>query len=547
MFIALAQLNPVVGDVAGNTRKLVEMWRDAAQRGADLLITSELFISGYPPEDFALKPSFLKTVNDAILGLARTTASGPAILVGAPWLENGKLYNAALLLDGGDIVGRALKRDLPNYSSFDEKRVYTPAPLQDPLEWRGHRLGVMICEDMWCSEASSHLADHGAQILVVLNGSPFEIGKQKQRQVLARERVQETGLPIVYVNQFGGQDELVFEGASFVMDASGSLCAQAKIWQEELLLTQWDMIDERLQPQAAPFAPFPVDEESAYGALITGLRDYVTKNGFGRILLGLSGGIDSALVAALAVDAFGPSNVRAVMLPSVYTSKESLKDAAAVAEALGCRLDTISIAPTVQAVEQTLAEQFIGCLPDVTEENIQARVRGLLLMALSNKSGAMLLATGNKSEMATGYATLYGDMCGGFAPLKDVYKTVVYRLARWRNLAKPSGALGPEGVLFSDNILSKAPTAELRPDQKDQDSLPPYEELDKILEALIEDDLGVATTVLRGHEAKIVQRVLLMLDRAEYKRRQAPPGPKITRRHLSRDRRYPITNRYVEN
>ncbi|NTU77716.1 MAG: NAD+ synthase, partial [Alphaproteobacteria bacterium] len=468
--------------------------------GADIVVTSELSVTGYPTEDFAQNPSLLKTVRDSVDALARDTASGPALIVGAPWLEGEKLYNTALLLDGGRIVAKVFKHDLPNYGTFDEKRVFTPAPLQNPVAWRGCNLGILICEDMWTEGPAAHLRKAGAQLLCVLNGSPFEAEKQSRRYELARKRVKETEIPLVYVNQTGGHDELVFEGASFVMDARGTLQAQARAWGEDTLLTSFRVTPEGVVPETSSLAVFPEKYAAIYHGLMTGLRDYVKKNGFNQVLLGLSGGIDSALVAALAVDALGSDKVGAIMMPSTYTSKESVEDATDMAKALGCRLDTIPITPLVHAFETALATRFMDCPPDATEENIQSRCRGMVLMALSNKSGAMVLATGNKSEMATGYATLYGDMCGGYAPLKDVYKTEVYPLARWRYANKPENAFGPDGVAFPSSLLTKAPSAELRPHQTDQDSLPPYDVLDEILKCLIEKEEGLAEIVARGHD-----------------------------------------------
>lgn len=546
LVFALAQLNPVVGDIAGNVVKLLKAWQEAARRGADLLITSELFITGYPPEDFVLKPRVQKVIREAIETLMRETATGPAILVGAPWVEEGHLYNAALLLEGGRLAARTLKYDLPNYGVFDEKRIFRASPTLDVMEWNGHRLGVMLCEDMWTPTVSGAMKEQGAEVLLVMNGSPFEYGKQYQRYDLARERIAETELPLIYVNQIGGQDELVFEGASFVMDVRGEIMAQARAWGEELAFVTCLPDQRRLLPQPVTPSPLPEGEASVYAALVTGIRDYTVKNGFQSVLLGLSGGIDSALVAALAVDALGASKVRCVMMPSPYTSNESLVDATAVAKALGCRLDTIPIAEGMTAFDHMLAEQFAGCSPDIAEENIQARLRGMLLMALSNKSGSLVLATGNKPELAVGYATLYGDMCGGYAPLKDVYKTEVYKLARLRNEQKPMGVLGPDGLVFSESVLTKAPTAELKPFQLDQDTLPPYEVLDDILKCLIEQDLGLAETTMMGHDPVIIRRVYTMIERSEYKRRQGPVGPKVSRRHMGRERRYPITNRYVD-
>ncbi len=546
LLLAFAQIDPVVGDIAGNMAKILGAWREAQRRGADILVTSELALVGYQPEDFVLKPRVHKVVREAVEALLRETASGPAVLLGTPWAGEGGLYNAALLLDGGRIAATIYKCELPNYGVFDEKRVFQSGPLPQPIEWRERKLGVMLCEDMWKPDVARHLKAHGAELFIVLNGSPFEARKQGQRYDLARERIAETGVPLVYVNQFGGQDELVYDGASFAMDTRGEIMVQARAWGEEIAFASCVMNEGRLVPQ--PNTPFllPEGEAAIYMALVTGVRDYVAKNGFKSVLIGLSGGVDSALTAALAVDALGASNVRCVMMPSPYTSNESLEDAAGIAKMLGCRLDTIPIVEAMNALDHMLAEQFMGCAPDETEENIQARLRGIVLMALSNKSGSMVLAAGNKSEFATGYATLYGDMCGGYAPLKDVYKTEVYKLARWRNEHKPEGVLGLAAPIMPGRVFTKAPTAELRPFQKDQDTLPPYETLDDILKCLIEQDLGVAETVMKGHDPATVRRVYTMLDRAEYKRRQAPPGPKVTRRHLTRDRRYPITNRYSD-
>jgi NAD+ synthase len=545
--LALAQLNPAVGDVAGNIAKLRAARQKAATAGAHLIIASELYVSGYPPEDLVLKPSFQNTVSRAIETLAKETSDGgPAILLGAPWREGGKLYNAALLLDAGRIAAKIFKCDLPNYGPFDEKRVFAPAPLPNPVDFRGIKLGIMVCEDMWTPDASAQLTKHGAQIFLVPNGSPYESDKLGQRQQLARARVKETGLPLVYVNQTGGQDELVFDGASFMLDAQGKCVAQAAAWEEDFVITHWNCLSAGLKPEPALIKKIPEGEAATYHALMTGLRDYVNKNSFPGVVLGLSGGIDSALAAVIATDALGADKVWAVMMPSPYTSQESLDDAAAVAKALGCRLDTVPITMTMETFAQILKTPFAGRAPDTAEENIQSRCRGMILMALSNKFGPMVLSTGNKSEMSVGYATLYGDMCGGFAVLKDLYKTQVYKAARWRNAHKPASALGPDGAIIPENIFTRSPTAELKPNQTDQDSLPPYEMLDAILEALIEKDMGVQDIIAGGFDATTVKRVWGMLDGAEYKRRQAPPGVKITRRYLGKDRRYPITNKYRE-
>ncbi|MDD4616315.1 MAG: NAD+ synthase [Alphaproteobacteria bacterium] len=542
--VALAQLNPTVGDISGNLDKLRMARSRAAGMHADLLVTSELYLCGYPTEDLILKPSFQNRLKEAAEGLARDTADGgPAILLGVPWREKGKLYNAILLLDNGKIAGKTLKHDLPNYGPFDEKRVFASAPLPKPLCFRGINLGVMICEDMWTPNAAKNLKDSCAEILIVPNGSPFEIGKTGTRTKLARERVNETGLSLVYLNQVGGQDELVFDGASFVLDASGNQILKMPSWEEHLVLIQIDKNGISTKESSAASSKAP---EEIYHALMTGLRDYVNKNGFPGVVLGLSGGIDSSLAAIIAADALGPERVWGVMLPSPYTSKESTEDAVALAQALGCKLSTIPITGAMNVFDQTLSPVLGDSLKGITQENIQARSRGLILMALSNATGSMVLSTGNKSELSVGYATLYGDMCGGFAVLKDVYKTEIYKVARWRNGHKPTMAMGPGGVIIPDRVFTKAPTAELRPNQKDQDSLPPYEVLDAILQRLIEKDMGIREIANEGYDVATVERVWAMLDRAEYKRRQAPPGVKITSRILGRDRRYPITNKYRE-
>ncbi|MDP9127305.1 MAG: NAD+ synthase [Pseudomonadota bacterium] len=545
--VALAQLNPAVGDILPNIEKLRVSRKRAATSGAQLIVTPELFLSGYPPEDLVLKSSFQQSIADAVAVLAMETKDGgPAILLGTPWRDGQHLYNAALLLSEGRILAKSFKHDLPNYGPFDEKRVFTAGPLPEPIEFHGLKLGVMICEDMWTPASAAHLKKQQAQLLLVLNGSPFEIGKQDERQELARRRVQETGLPLAYLNQIGGQDELVFDGESFLLDAAGTCCQLGRSWSEDLIMTRWHVGDSRIQPERQT-VPVPQRHEAAiYEALMTGLRDYVDKNNFPGVVLGLSGGVDSALTAALAVDALGADRVRGVMLPSPYTSNNSIGDSLTIARTLRFRLDNIPITAPMETFAELLAEPFAGYPHDVTEENIQSRIRGLILMALSNKFGAMVLSTGNKSENAVGYATLYGDMCGGFAVLKDVYKTQVYALARWRNGDKPASARGAGGVIIPENVLTRAPTAELKPDQIDQDSLPAYEVLDGILQCLIERDMGLQDTIAMGYDAETVARVATMLNRAEYKRRQAPPGVKITRRLLGKDRRYPITNKFRE-
>jgi NAD+ synthase len=542
--VALAQINTVVGDIAGNLERIRAARAEAARQGADLVVFPELTVSGYPPEDLVLKPLFQDRAAEAVQALAaETKEGGPAMIVGAPWRENGRLYNAAFLLDGGEIAAKRFKHDLPNYGVFDEKRVFAAGPPPGPVNFRGVRLGLMVCEDMWKPDVTETLQESGAEILVVPNGSPYESDKLDQRLNLAVQRVVESDLPLVYVNQVCGQDELVFDGASFVLNADRRLAAQAPAWREHVMTTRWRRgANGAWSCAEGEMHPAPERLENIYQAMVLGLRDYVQKNRFPGVVLGLSGGIDSALSAAVAVDALGADKVWCVMMPSPYTSAESHEDATAVARALGARYDAISIGPAMLAFADMLKGAFAGRAPDTTEENIQARARGITLMALSNKFGHMVLSTGNKSEMSVGYATLYGDMCGGYSVLKDVYKTDVFKLARWRNEKKPAGALGPDGAVMPLRVITKAPTAELRPDQKDEDSLPPYTVLDGILECLIEHEMRLEDVVAKGFDRATVLRVWQMLDRAEYKRRQAPPGVKITRRSFGRDRRYPITN-----
>jgi len=544
--LALAQINPTVGDVDGNAQRVRALRARASD--CDLMVFGELTLAGYPPEDLVLKRVFQERIEQAVHALAADTADGgPAMLLGAPWRHDGGLYNAAMVLDGGRIAAVCFKHALPNYGVFDEKRVFTSAPLPDPVDFRGARLGVMICEDMWTPHVAAHLGEHGAEILVVPNGSPFETDKPDVRHRLAAQRASETGLPLLYVNLVGGQDELVFDGASFVWDPAQGLRARAPSWQEGVTRTRWQRSDYRYWTCAeGPIAAGSEGLEDIYHAMTTGLRDYVEKNRFPGVVLGLSGGIDSALTAAVAVDALGPERVRCVMMPSPYTSADSLEDAAEIGRLLGIRLDSISIEPAMAAFSSMLAGVFDGLAADVTEENVQARARGLVLMAISNKLGHMLLTTGNKSEMSVGYATLYGDMCGGFSVLKDIYKTTVFELSRWRNQCRGNGFRGPDGRVMPERVISKPPTAELRPNQTDQDTLPPYADLDAMLEALIEDEASIEDVAARGFDPQTVRRVWRMIDRAEYKRRQAPPGVKITRRAFGRDRRYPITNGFTD-
>ena len=544
--IALAQLNPTVGDVAGNLA-LVRRTRDeAARAGADLVVFSELLLVGYPPEDLVLRPAIVRAAADALQALERESGpEAPGLVVTLPWSEHGRLFNAVAFVAEGRCE-RRYKHELPNYGVFDEKRVFTPGPLPAPVDFRGARLGLPICEDVWFAGTAQHLAGQGAELLLVPNGSPYEVDKSQQRLHLVRDRAQETGLAVAYVNQVGGQDELVFDGGSFVVNGTGALACAMPSWTEAVQLTQWRRDGRRYCCDgAAEWVDEPRLQE-IYHAMMLGLRDYVRKNRFPGVVLGLSGGIDSALTAAVAVDALGSSQVTGVRLPSRFTSAPSLDDAEESARMLGLRLDTLPIEDMVAAAERTLEPCFAGRPRDITEENLQARVRGLLLMALSNKFGAMVVTTGNKSEMSVGYATLYGDMCGGYSVLKDIYKTEVFALARWRNANRPAGALGPEGRVIPESSITKAPTAELRPDQTDQDSLPPYEVLDAILQGLVEDERSVQEIVDHGYPRELVVRVQRLLYTAEYKRRQAPPGVKITRKGFGRDRRYPITNAFRE-
>ncbi len=545
--IALAQINPTVGDIDGNVARIVAARDEAAGDGADLVVCGELVVCGYPPEDLVLKTAFLDHVEAGVEGLAAATADGgPALLVGAPWRVDGRLHNAALLLEDGRIAAVRLKHDLPNYGVFDEKRLFAAGPLPAAVDFRGARLGIMVCEDMWTPSVTAALARSGAEILVVINGSPFEMDKVDVRFDLATARVAESGLPLVYVNLLGGQDELVFDGASFVIGADRELRVQAFSWRPRTVVSRWRRADGGWQCDAGPMEPRAEGVEAIYGAMITGLRDYVDKNRFPGVVIGLSGGIDSALTAVVAVDALGADRVHCVMMPSPYTSDESLEDASDVARLIGAHLDSVSIEPAMGAFDAMLADALAGADGGVAAENIQARARGMVLMALSNRLGAMVLTTGNKSEMSVGYATLYGDMCGGYSVLKDVYKTTVFALARWRNQMRPADALGPDGRVVPERVITKPPSAELKPNQTDQDTLPPYEVLDGILKCLVEDECSVDEAVGRGFDRDVVRRVWRMLDRAEYKRRQAPPGVKITYRAFGRDRRYPITNGFTD-
>jgi NAD+ synthase len=504
-----------------------------------------LFIAGYPPEDLVLKPAFQAACRAAVEALARETADdGPAVLVGAPWVEDGRLYNAYLLLEGGKVSAARYKVDLPNYGVFDEKRVFVPGPMPGPIVLNGVRIGIPICEDIWGPDVVECLTETGGEILLVPNGSPYWRDKTATRLNIAVARVVESGLPLVYLNMVGGQDELVFDGASFALNADRSFAFVLPAFRETVVTTQWARENGTWVCKPSENAMVEEGDEADYAACVLGLRDYVDKNGFKGVVFGLSGGIDSALCAAIAVDALGPSRVRAVMLPYKYTSQDSLEDAAEVAKALGIQYDTVPIAAPVEGFEAALKPLFAGTNRDITEENLQSRARGTILMAISNKFGLMVVTTGNKSEMSVGYATIYGDMNGGFNPIKDLYKSQVFRLCRLRNAWRPVGALGPDGGVIPERVITKPPTAELRENQKDQDTLPPYDVLDAILERLVERETPIADIVAEGFERDTVMRVDRMLNLAEYKRRQAAPGVKVTLRNFGRDRRYPIVNKF---
>ena len=543
--IALAQLNPVMGDISGNLAKARAARADAAKSKADLILFSELYIVGYPPEDLVLKPALQEDAREAIEKFAKDTADGgPAVLIGAPWVEDGKLYNACLLLDEGKVAGRTFKHDLPNYGVFDEKRVFAVGPMPGPFNVRGVRIGVPICEDIWKPDVVECLTETGGEILLVPNGSPFEAGKEDVRLNLIAARVTEARLPMIYLNQVGGQDELVFDGASLVANADRSIAWALPSWREAVVVTEWTRSGTQWVCTPGERAPAEEQSLSVYQAMLLGLRDYVNKNRFPGIVLNLSGGIDSALSAAVAVDALGSARVRCVMQPSRYTSQESLDDAEACAKLLGVSYEIIPIEGAVKAFMASLKTTFAGRSPDTTEENIQSRIRAVNVMAISNKFGPMVLTTGNKSEMSVGYATLYGDMCGGYNVLKDIYKTEVFKLARWRNQAIPVGAMGPRGRVIPERIITKPPTAELRENQKDEDSLPPYDILDGILECLVEKEMSFEAVCAKGFHPATVKRIEHLLYISEYKRRQAPPGVKISARNFGRDRRYPITNAF---
>ncbi len=530
--VAIAQINSVVGDISGNARRILEAVTRAKAAGADVVLTPELALCGYPAEDLLLRPAFIDTCADELAALA-TQVQGITVLVGYPALFGGERYNAAAVIRDGRITHTYFKHRLPNYEVFDEERYFEPGTEACVFELKGVKIGVNICADVWEAGAADGAREAGAELLLVLNASPFHMNKQQLRYEVLRERIADTGLPVAYCNLVGGQDELVFDGGSFALDEDGTLAWQGEMFAEGLSLLHF--ADGRWQERSVP-AERPV-EADVYQALVLGVRDYLGKNGFPGALIGLSGGVDSALTLAIAVDALGADKVRAVMMPSPYTAQMSLDDSREMVRRIGVRYDEIAIEPAMQTFAAMLAPQFAGLPEDTTEENLQSRIRGMILMALSNKTGAIVLTTGNKSEMATGYATLYGDMAGGFAVIKDIYKTFVYRLCAWRN-AQPGGPVIP------DNILTRPPSAELKPDQCDQDSLPPYEVLDAIIAAYMEDDLSPREIVAQGYPEVDVYRAVAMLRRNEYKRRQSPPGVRVTQRGFGKDWRYPITSRY---
>jgi NAD+ synthase (glutamine-hydrolysing) len=558
MKVVLAQFNATVGDLAGNARRLVQIARQAHADGARVVLAPELALCGYPPEDLLLRPAFMQACRDALLGLTADLADceGLHVVVGHPHQlgERGdvrskshlvqKRLNAASVLSGGRVLATYCKRELPNYQVFDERRYFASGrdEGQGPVVFSvdGLRLGVLICEDAWFDEPARLACEAGAQVLCVLNASPFHIDKADEREQRMAERARQTGLPLLYAHLVGGQDEVVFDGASFAVDAQGRIAARAASFAEDSLLVSFDA--DRVP--SGRIEPVPPIEEQAWAALVTGVRDYVGKNGFPGAIIGLSGGIDSALVLAVAVDALGADRVRTVMMPSPYTAEISWLDARDMAMRLGVRYEELAIAPMFDAFRHTLAPQFEGLAEDATEENLQARIRGTLLMALSNKTGWIVLTTGNKSEMATGYCTLYGDMAGGFAVIKDVVKTLVYRLAAWKNRQPNRRADGSLGPVIPERILTRAPSAELRPDQTDQDSLPPYDVLDGILSMYMEDDQGIEDIIAAGFDRADVEKVTRLIKLNEYKRRQAPVGIRITHRAFGRDWRYPITSKF---
>jgi len=542
--LTMAQLNPAVGDFAANAAMACEVWAAGRNAGAQMVALPEMFLTGYQTQDLVMKPAFAAQAMAEIGRLATACAEGPALGIGAPHLRDGRLYNAYHVLQRGHVAATVLKHDLPNDTVFDEKRLFTAAPLQGPVQVGPLRIGIPICEDAWHPEVAETLAETGAEILLVPNGSPYHRGKPAIRTDLMVARVVETGMPLVYLNMIGGQDDQVFDGASFVLNPGGGLAVQLPQFLRCVSHVDFARTSEGWRAVPGGLALLPASLEADYHAMVLALQDYLRKTGFRRVLLGLSGGIDSAIVATIAADAIGAANVQCVMLPSAYTSAASLEDAADVARALGCTLDTVSITGAQAAVGAALAPLFAGTEAGIPEENIQSRLRGLLLMALSNKTGAMLLTTGNKSEMAVGYCTIYGDMNGGYNPIKDVYKTRVFDICRWRNAHHRTWMSGPAGEVIPPGVIDKPPSAELRPNQRDDDSLPPYPVLDAILNGLVERDASVADLVAEGFDRATVKRVEQLLYLSEYKRFQSAPGTRLTRKAFWLDRRYPIANRW---
>ena len=542
--IAMAQINQRVGDLAGNADAMLE-WR-ARAGDVDLIVFPEQQLIGYPAEDLVRKPALGDLAVAQLDRLALATGDGgPAMLVGSIFWEDGQLYNGVALLDNGKIASVRYKHELPNYGTFDERRIFASGPLPEPVEFRGVKIGLPICEDGWFSAVCAHLKQGGAEILLSINGSPYEIDKDDRRLTeVFGKRVSETGLPLMFLNRVGGQDELVFDGCSFVLNADGSTAHRLRDWAEQMVVTRWARGEAGWLCAGGDLAQWEEHPADIYSAMVLSLRDYVDRNNFPGVVLGMSGGIDSAICAAIAADALGPDRVWCVMLPSRYTSQESLDDAARCASMIGCRHDIIPISPAVEAFDVMLSGSFADVDVDITEENVQSRIRGVTLMALSNKFGHMLLTTGNKSEMSVGYATIYGDMAGGYNPLKDAYKMTVFAISEWRNTHKPRIGLGRDGPVIPQNIIAKPPSAELRPDQKDSDSLPEYPVLDAILLGLVEGELSVDAMVAKGFDRAVVTRIERLLYIAEYKRRQAPPGVKLGTRNFGRDRRYPITNAF---
>ncbi|MDP3906267.1 NAD+ synthase [Novosphingobium sp.] len=544
--ITLAQLNQTVGDLAANSAAMLAARDRARSAGADLVVFPEMQLIGYPPEDLVLKPALIERAAAGLEQLALATADGgPAMLVGSVFVRDGNLHNGVALLDQGKIAAVRFKHELPNYGTFDEMRLFEPGPLPEPIVFKGVMIGLPICEDIWHPDVCRHLADFGAELLICINGSPYEIDKDTLRiDGVAKRRAVDTGLPLAYLNRVGGQDELVFDGASFVVNGDGSLAVQMTDWEEQEITTRWTRTATGWRCDRGVIEPLSDHPEDIYCAMVLALRDYVNRNRFPGVVLGLSGGIDSAICAAIAADALGPERVWCVMLPSRFTSQESLDDATECARLIGCRYETIPIQPAVAGFDAMLEGSFADAAVDITEENLQSRIRGVTLMALSNKFGPMLLTTGNKSEMSVGYATIYGDMAGGYNPLKDAYKLTVFAVSKWRNRHKPKIGLGPDGPVMPDTIIAKPPSAELRPDQKDSDSLPEYPVLDAILLGLVEHEKSVPQLVAEGFDHATVVRIERLLHLAEYKRRQAPPGVKLGTRNFGRDRRYPISHAF---